>query len=591
MTHSTLVGPAASGTGENAISRIAFAFAVLPFLGTLAIDRDRLAPLALLPALWLGCSPWRRDRTPSASEGVDRLLLLVAAAVSLIASLLSKHWAPALVSLASWTWIVAGALLVRQLARNTRSIRCILVGITAGATLGCLAVWTQWTDHTPISAFPFYSHGRLFGLHMMIGTMTGLILLVESHGRRIYRVITALVVVINCGAMLWAGGRAPIVGVAVALALWLWRSSSGERRILLRSVLIVVAGGVIISLLEWSPQPYLGWWSAIERSTAAKTVSELSSTRLDFWHATWSEFLKAPWIGHGADSYRFITPKLDGDQPHNWILQFLLDFGLIGGVALAILLVRQAFRGIVVPPRPRNPELTTQNPDPRSSVAEFGPASPVNDSDPAGIRRGIAAAFVACLVAGLLDGIFYHAVLLLPAALLGGIAGSPQHSGAASSREPASDRDLKPLLHSTLTLLWPFCLGLATLILAVHSFLYLHLTRLPVPAGPDAPAAKLLRSFPSTTIGLERWLDEWKPVYENATLEWTFWAQHHDDNPAQFHVYAAIMYANRDDFVAADREMERAISTVHWTHRENLERFRRSIQKAHTTVRPSETKL
>src|SRR5690348_10344343 len=111
MTHSTLVGPAASGTDENAISRTAFAFAaafaVLPFLGTLAIDRDRLAPLALLPALWLGCSLWRPDWTPSASEGVDRLLLLVAAAVSLIASLLSKHWAPALVSLASWTWIVA----------------------------------------------------------------------------------------------------------------------------------------------------------------------------------------------------------------------------------------------------------------------------------------------------------------------------------------------------------------------------------------------------------------------------------------------------------------------------------------------------
>ena len=167
------------------------ALAGLPFLLLLPIDYDRVAPLAVLPALWFG----RRratDRRESALGSLDSTLLLLTLCVALVSSVTGPHPSASLVSVASGIWIVAGALLARRLAVSTAAIRYVLAGITAGATLGCLAVWTQWREGTSISAFPVYGHGRVFGLHMMVGTMTGLALLIEAPPKRLETLLTGI---------------------------------------------------------------------------------------------------------------------------------------------------------------------------------------------------------------------------------------------------------------------------------------------------------------------------------------------------------------------------------------------------------------
>jgi hypothetical protein len=307
-----------------------------------------------------------------------------------------------------------------------------------------------------------------------------------------------------------------------------------------------------LSLLRWSPDPSLGWWGAFARTTAATSVDELSSTRLSFWSVTWHEILQAPWLGHGADSYRFILPKQDGNQPHNWILQFLLDFGFLGAVPLGLWLVRQAHRGLAG--RHAQDELEIV----RS-------------------RRAAAGALVACVAAGLLDGVFYHAVILLPAALLVGIAGAtPTGKVMDASRWPL-------LLGGSLT-------AVSAVVLGLHSYLFAALWLPPAPTGPDAPAPRLLRAFPSTTVTIERWLNAWRRTHPEIVMDWTHWALAHSDNQATLHVYAALLYTERGDLTSAAREMDEAMGKERHRDLPKLRRLQQAIRAAQAHAVPTAPK-
>jgi O-antigen ligase len=496
----------------------------------------------LLPALWLGRKHWTTPQDVSSGQGTDRALILITAIVALVATLLSSHLAASVVCYASWIWIVAAALLVRQLAASASLIRLVLAGIAIGAAVGCLAVWLQWTEGTPMTAVPHYQHIRLFGLHMMAGTVAALAWIGLTAPRSSERMLAYPTGVISCGGMLWSGGRTPLVGVAAGLAIWFWSAPKSERSILIRSVLIVFLGGALLSLLRWSPDPALGWWGAFARTTAATSVDKLSSTRLSFWSVTWHEILQSPWFGHGADSYRFILPKQDGNQPHNWILQFLCDFGVLGFIPLALLLLRQAYRG-----------LAGHGSDGETEVVRA--------------RRAAAGALTACLAAGLLDGVFYHVVILLPAALFAGMAGATSTGiSICKSRWPA-------ITAGTLAVISAVVLGL-------HGYLFAALLQPSAPSGPDAPAPRLLRVFPSTTVVVERWLNAWRRTHPEAVLEWTHWAQAHSDNPAPLHVYAALLYSERGDLASAAREVDEAMLKEHHRSLYKLRRLQEAIRAA-----------
>jgi hypothetical protein len=434
-------------------------------------------------------------------------------------------------------------VLIRQFAADVSVVRAALGGITAGAVLGCLTVWLNWNEHVPIFAFPLYGHGRVFGLHMMIGTMTGLALLIEHRGKKMERLVIGLGASIACGGLLWAGGRSGLLGVGVGLVTWLLRIKPRDRLRLLAISLIVILGGLTLSFINWAPQSYLGWWTAAERSAAATSIDEFTSTRSSFWRVTWQYFTRNPWFGRGADAYRYLTPKLDGDQPHNWILQFLLDFGICGGGALTLLLARQALRNY------------------------FSPAV-TGDL----LRRGVGAGVVACLITGLFDGVFYHGVALVPAALLLGMSNTPNSRRENVASSPFLIRILKAGRCTAAVA--------SLIILAIHSYLVFHLRYQDPPSSPESLPARVLRVFPSSIHGIDRWIVQWRTRDETAALEWTLWAQRYMPGPAPLHLYAAVIYADRDEFAAADREMERALQTAHWSSRANLEHMRMSIRAA-----------
>lgn len=510
--------------------------AALPFLSNLPIDYDRIAPLVLLPAFWLARKRLRASRVLSSCDKLDRSLLAIAIVAAVIASAFGPHPLQSWVSLASLAWVLAGGALARTLVTSDPAAgRRLLIGISAGATMGCLTVWTFWERGTPVGEFPHYGHARLFGLHMMLGTVAALGWLGQTASRSAERLLAFLAALIACAGAFWSGGRTPLVGIAAAVAVSLWCSPRAQRPFLAGGVAAVLIGGVLLSLAQWTPDAYLGWWTALERSHAATTIDELSSTRLTVWQFSWNRFLEAPWLGHGLDSYRYLIPKHDGNQPHNWMLQFLLDFGVAGGVSLGLFLVRQTWRGIGRP----------------------GCA----DSSVSSWRQAAAVTLTACLVAGLLDGVFYHAITLVPAALLVGIAGAPD-----SLREATRER----IMHA-----FQLVLAASGILLAWHVVVLASLLVLPPPPSATSPRARIVRAVPTTTFGIQRWLEHWRIAEPETTIAWAHWALRHSDDPAQLHAYAAVVQANRGDSLAALREVEDALRKAHIRA---IPRFRRLEQ-------------
>ncbi|MEO7702063.1 MAG: O-antigen ligase family protein [Opitutus sp.] len=530
----------------------AVAITVLPFLLLLSIDYDRVAVLALIPAILLGRNRAGRTSPADRAAMIDRALLVTGCGFALISCLTGPHRAASLTTLSSLVWIVATALLARRCAAAPRALRLLLLGLCGGAALGCLGVWWAWHGRSSSGVFPFYGHWRIFGLHMMVGAMCGLGLLLETKRSRAEQMLTGLATAVTAGGLLWSGGRAPLAGAFAGLTLWFWRLPSVKRGRFVLVTLSLLGVGLGLSVLQWSPESYLGWWTAVDRTVAATSVNELTSTRADFWRASWIHFQQHPWLGYGADAYRYLTPKMDGDQPHNWLLQLLLDFGVVGGIAAAALLVRQGLRGI---------------------------ANARDGSDTSALRLAATAAFAACLATGLLDGVFYHAVVLIPAAILGGIAGAPRRRGSSlvPSHSSAPGHSFTAC-KSALVAAAVVCLGL-------HSYLVYHLRFAVVPL-PNSTPAQVLRQFPSTTTGIDRWLEAWKKRDDSLALAWALWAQKHAAGPAPLYLFAAVIYADHDDFAAADQQMAAALQSAHWTSRPALEHMRASIQAA----APSSTK-
>jgi O-antigen ligase len=531
--------PARTASPKAAIC-IAVALVALPFLQALPMDLDRSGGLVLLlPALWLG----RVELAQAlARMRVGPLWLKLLAALAVVATAVSvgcaHQLAPALVTASHWVILAAGALIAGQAVANDATAgRRMLAGLALGTAAGTLAVWVWWVLDGR-GAVPLYAHYRHLGLHTLAGAIASTALIAQAEAARGRRIFWLVIGSVTWGGLLWSGGRAPVLAVVIALGLWMVFSPAALRKKLVAGTVLQLVAGLALSAAFWTPNPALGWWHAIGRTASAASVgsaSGLSSTRTDFWRATAQRALDSPWVGHGPDSYRFLTPKLDGQQPHNVALQLWLEIGAVGALALLILAAAvwdHAWR--------------------RANLAL------------AMIPQAWLAVLVASVVAGMLDGVFYHLVAFLPAMLAFGVAIGLVTKSAA----PAPASSVPRLV-----------LTLAAAVVALHMGVFYALA-LGAPPAPDAWTARGVRLFPSTTFGLWRWLDRWQQTSPADVLPWARWAQAHSPNPVYFHVYAARVLVARGDRPGAEAELRAAWDKAHWTMRPSLDAMLRELHSS-----------
>jgi O-antigen ligase len=360
-------------------------------------------------------------------------------------------------------------------------------------------------------------------MHMQLSAAAALALLVGTRINFTLKCITFITGIIVWSGLFWSGGRGPLAGLAAAVVIWFWFGGGGERRRLAVWGPALVLTGILGSYFLGSQAHYLGWKRVVSSTVNTSSLQGFSSDRNLIWGQALREINRSPWFGQGADSYRFIQPLPVGDQPHNFILQWVLAFGAPAALALVVLLGRRTLRGLISTAPPEHSAL----------------------------RRAAASALVAATVGGLFDGVFYHAVAFIPVAILAGLAGSNSSIAKASPKPTA--------------LVWrraaiAMCVAAAGVI-ALRAWLFFNLLA-PPPSSPHTAAARVLHAFPSAIYGFWRWIEAWStsvPVHER--LAWLKWAQRHAPQPAIFYYKEAQCSIERRDLTAAKNALERAVAT------------------------------
>ncbi len=507
----------------------------LPFAQTLTWDFDRAAPLAFAPvALWLGGPALKRALGRlSRSPAVLRATLLLTGMVTALSVVNSPQPAAAGVMLASWILLGGTALVAGQIvAEKPERGRWMLAALAASGAVAALVHWTQWRAGGSAES-AFYPHHRIMGLHLLGSTLAATSLLHLSSG---WKRFTWLVGGMICwGGLLWTGSRAPAGAVILSLGIWMLIGRRAERLRLLASTTSHVTGGVVVSLLLDAKVDYLGIARFWRRTMEASSAKEMSSHRTDFWESGWQRAWEWIWTGRGPDAYRYLEPKLEGSQPHNVILQWLLDLGIFGAIALAVLLGWSLWRGL---------RRTTA-----LSVAAGWPIIALASS-----------------IAGQLDGFFYHFAGFYTAALGIGI------SACGPAGPPISGPGKSGLWLSS----WRIAAITSFVLLTVHAWLFHRVAYSPPPQPTDS-IVRLWFAFPTTTAGLDRWVAAWSSSAPDAALALSKHAQRHSPNGDYFHVQTAGLLLRRGDRAGALTEMEYALAIVPWQRRELLEQLRDQV--------------
>lgn len=187
----------------------------------------------------------------------------------------------------------------------------------------------------------------------------------------------------------WSAGRGQILTFICFLVVYVALIRSRQMRwTLLRPSAAFMLGSALFCMLN----PEMALWILGRSSTGS--VDEISSGRVTIWIRALETVLAANWqgivLGLGPDAFmrHAIAPGLV--QPHNVIVQIVLEFGLFGLAIVGLLVVDLAKRC-------------------RQMLV---------DSNASVLVTGAVSALLALLFYSMIDGVFYHASPFLASMLL-----------------------------------------------------------------------------------------------------------------------------------------------------------------------------
>lgn len=250
-------------------------------------------------------------------------------------------------------------------------------------------VWT--------SALPGYLSVRHFGIELgvLLAMLLRLVWRDPSFGGR--PVLGFVAIMLVGGAICWSGTRAAMFGVAgaVLITLVLRRDLPQPRAAVLIMGALLIGGVVSLSMLP--PDTSFGF----RIMPGAAGSSGYSSGRVEIWIDTINLFLVRPWTGWGEGSVIWLVSfnGMNFAHPHNMPLQMLQSWGAPAACAAFYLIGRLWF-----------------------ALQRRGAQN--------GWMLPLLMAFDALLIMSLVDGVFYHARLVMLVTLL----------GATSLRAPQAQR-------------------------------------------------------------------------------------------------------------------------------------------------------
>lgn len=201
---------------------------------------------------------------------------------------------------------------------------------------------------------PWNSHIRHLGFQVTAGLAILLAYFAvgkpqnPSTRRMILGYIHFIATVLVWAFLFWCGGRSSIASIGVLatlIVLVLWPDKAKMRYFVLVGLASSVSGLVLSMWL--TVFPWNGLFQGIERVVSVDTIGQLTTGRSELWRIAWDAMDEHWLFGLGADSY-FYIPEVNKSvsHPHNLFVQFLIEWGLIGGVLFISMLVIVTFQGV-----------------------------------------------------------------------------------------------------------------------------------------------------------------------------------------------------------------------------------------------------
>lgn len=252
-------------------------------------------------------------------------------------------------------YVFAFILVMRHSRFNIKAF-----SMAALAGFHALLIFWLWLYHTEASHdAQVWFFEPLFAIHVRdIGNVAAvlavaiLVLLLNTQYRSVYmQLYLSFSLLLVWVFLLWTGGRMAIISSAITsviIAVYYWFYSRYSNVHLLQA-------SVIMTLAFFVAEPfYVFDWNGIGRSVSAvseighlheapatheKMLNNLSTGRWEMWRMSLEAVSDSLWLGLGPNGYYYIPDRVYGDQPHNLIIQFLVEWGIIGTVLMLFVLL------------------------------------------------------------------------------------------------------------------------------------------------------------------------------------------------------------------------------------------------------------
>jgi len=175
-----------------------------------------------------------------------------------------------------------------------------------------------------------------------------------TRAEKIRQCAIMLGLAISFAFVIWSAGRNTLLALGIITFIFLSIATIKRHRLLqkLPSFMLSIMLAITLSA-SFSVYEFNGFHRIISQFNIEKTqqTPNLSDTekqaaliqnygngRIPLWKATIAAIKTSPLSGHGPYGYYYIKNRVHDDQPHNFILQFMIEWGLLGTIPMLIML-------------------------------------------------------------------------------------------------------------------------------------------------------------------------------------------------------------------------------------------------------------
>jgi len=201
---------------------------------------------------------------------------------------------------------------------------------------------SYWFENPPMNA-----HVRHTGYQVMATLAFFLAFILPQKNKPLHYIIQFSILSILFTFLFWLGGRGTVVSL-LATFIFLFIVLIYKKVNYRKFILLILASSIIGLFLSdlLSFYPWNGLLGSLQRSLEAESINQLSTNRIALWESTISSLKGNLLFGLGPQSYYLMPNRIFGVHPHNVILQFLIEWGVVGTLLFLSLLLKVFYTGI-----------------------------------------------------------------------------------------------------------------------------------------------------------------------------------------------------------------------------------------------------